>query len=83
MDDETAKSNKRYYCSIINITPEQQDQLSQAIDKATNNKEIAQILQQSRSTSGRELQTRCESRNNSKQLMTPSKLKKWQSRKVT
>ncbi|QDO91044.1 DUF1542 domain-containing protein [Dolosigranulum pigrum] len=47
MDDETAKATaKDTIAALSTLTPEQQDQLSQAIDKATSNKEIAQILQQ-------------------------------------
>ncbi|QDO91038.1 GA module-containing protein [Dolosigranulum pigrum] len=42
MDDETAKATaKDTIAALSTLTPEQQDQLSQAIDKATNNKEIA------------------------------------------
>ncbi|QDO91033.1 hypothetical protein [Dolosigranulum pigrum] len=79
MDDGTAKSNaKRYYCSIINLN-EQQDQLSQTIDKATNNKEIAGFYQREAQTEENyEQGVKAETVESG---MTPSKLKEWQSRR--
>ncbi|QDO91043.1 DUF1542 domain-containing protein [Dolosigranulum pigrum] len=83
MDDETAKATaKDTIAALSTLTPEQQDQLSQAIDKATSNKEIAQILQQAEAQAEENYKQGVKAKQ-FKTVMTPSKLKKWQSRRVT